>query len=65
MMRIAALVLSGILLAGCSDEASRDAPSVTAPQNLPVEGNAETQDRASAPERTAYFGDLHVHTRYS
>ena len=68
MVRITALVLGGILLAGCSDEAAREVSSPTE-QNASAEQAAEAQQRdpaaAVTPERNAYFGDLHVHTRYS
>ena len=66
MMRIGALVLGGILLAGCSEETTRAAPAVSTELDASAGQTYEAQQRGRGlPERNAYFGDLHVHTRYS
>ena len=64
MARIAVLLLSGILISGCEQPAEQAPPAEE--ESATVAGTAEGgTDLAPAPERTALFGDLHVHTQYS
>ena len=61
MRRYVMLWASGFLLAACAPPASD-----TAPSEPTANGDVATAGTPSAPaERTAFFGDLHVHTRYS
>ena len=66
MRRFGMLFLSGLLAAGCEQPADAPAPEADPPSDATAEPAAEAVvDAGPAPERQAYFGDLHVHTRYS
>ena len=64
MRRIAMLVLGGVLVAGCSGDVSDD-PGPTAVALDAAATPAERSDPGNPADRNAYFGDLHVHTRFS
>lgn len=61
MGRFSIVAIAVMTAIGCSDPAPPPAPS--APQ--PVESSPPASQPAANPDRNAYFGDLHVHTRYS
>ena len=66
MRRFGMLFLSGLLAAGCEQPADAPAPAADPPPDATAEPAVEAVvDAGPAPERQAYFGDLHVHTRYS
>ena len=68
MRRFGLLLLSGLLAAGCEPPAEQAPPeddtaadtTAAAPVEAPAEAPA---DAGPVPERAAFFGDLHVHTR--
>ena len=70
MRRFGLLLLSGLLAAGCEPPVEQAPPeddtaadtTAAAPVEAPAEAPA---DAGPVPERAAFFGDLHVHTRYS
>ena len=62
MHRITALLLGASLIAACSTET----PDASTHESDAARRDAGESGSAPAPhERNAYFGDLHVHTRYS
>ncbi len=61
MPRSAALVVTSLLCVACGGSGPVDPGAATAPAGQPV--SAVTL--GSPADRTAFFGDLHVHTRYS
>ena len=66
MGRHGLLLLSGLLVAGCQPPAEREPPADDAGAATPVVASGETTAPAmTAPDRRAFFGDLHVHTAYS
>ncbi len=61
-----AAVTAALLLAACSEQAADSgAPAAPAEQNAPTAEPASAAAVATNPDRNPYFGDLHVHTRYS
>ena len=54
-----------VLLLGCSDKPANDSTSAPAATSAPNPVNDVITSVAVNPERNAYFGDLHVHTRFS
>ncbi len=53
-----------VLLVACSAPEESQQPEPATPVAEPTE-QAATQSISRNPERNAYFGDLHIHTRYS
>ncbi len=66
LRRLARLVLSGCLCASCSASVSEEATERgrSAGSTGPML-SSEEQREASPSDRSAFFGDLHVHTNYS
>ena len=61
-LKLAPLLLFIAALAGCGQDATQpEAPAA----DLEAEAAPPAPEIASNPNRNAYFGDLHVHTRYS
>ena len=54
-MRAVWFVVAGLALAGCGGS----------PEEAPASRGGDSTREAPNPNRDAYFGDLHVHTRYS
>jgi hypothetical protein len=65
-----ALLIAALLLAACGDDDSRPAPTTPTPGAAPLGApwqRTEERDACDAydPLRQPFFGDIHVHTRYS
>ena len=63
---VSAILVLATGLAACSDD--RKDPAVQAPVEEPENkqvSEAPSNQVTPAPQRNAYFGDLHVHTTYS
>ena len=58
---VARFALFGVTLVGCGGDTERSAPKIS--QSRGVSTGAEMAD--PNPLRNAYFGDLHVHTKFS
>ena len=63
MWKYPAYAASALILAACGS----NAPSETSPNesNAPTMDTGDSDDITFNPERTAYFGDMHIHTRSS
>ncbi|MYE13530.1 MAG: DUF3604 domain-containing protein [Gammaproteobacteria bacterium] len=66
MRRFGLLLLSGLLAAGCAPPAEQAPPEEGPASDATATTTEEVLvDAGPAPERAAFFGDLHVHTAYS